>query len=71
MLPSFQLTSLHGNVESANKAMQSEKSALDKSRLSSSWIQMISQYIATRAKNKKNEADAFGGNEMTVTTKLK
>ena len=67
MLPSFQLTSLHGNVESANKTMQSEKSALDKS----SWIQMISQYIATRAKNKKNEADAFGGNEMTVTTKLK
>jgi len=66
MLPSFQLTSLHGNVEMANKNVQKEKSALDRSRLSSSWIQMISLYIATRAKNKKNEVP-----EKSVTTNLK
>ena len=71
MLPSFQLTGLHGNVDRANKSVHNEKTDLDRSRLSSSWIQMISVYIARRAKNKNDDVDPWYGKELTVTTVLK
>lgn len=71
MLPSFKLTELHGNVRDANKIVQKEQTELDRSRLSTSWLQRISVYIACRAQNKKDNVDPLYDKDLTVTSILK
>lgn len=71
MLPSFRLTSAHGHVEKANKDLRSQQTSLDKSRMSTTWIQRISLYVACEKKNIDDKINPIYDKHSNLTTIVK
>jgi hypothetical protein len=71
MLPAFRLTSAHGDVEKANKDLRSHPTPLDKSRMSTTWIQRISLFVACEKKNIDNKFNPIYDKYSAVTTVVK
>ena len=71
MLPAFRLTLTHGDVEKANKDLRSHQTPLDKSRMSTTWIQRISLFVACNKKNIDNKINPMYDKYSAVTTVVK